>query len=1265
MVGLGRRRQRGWNSKSRLPFASLPLLCLVITTQASATDDPNPYRPRAAHAREQLESSRSTAAAIGPVFELVGLRDRVADDLVASPLASFVDSRGKGVSADPLVTAWATFQLARIEDDHGHQAEAKSLREQLGLVESFWVLGPFEAQSRSALAVPFAPEQQPIKLGSTSTFEGKSQTVVWRRMDDAARSGVLLLESALAPAQEAGALLVAFVNSDKTQSAALRVGSAGPIKIWVNGAVAISNDVHRTARMDQDAALISLKKGQNTLVIKSINLEGSWRMVVRLTTPNGEALKGVSSTLNGTGTVTLAQGAASTKAKPVRQLGVELEAAWKRALFKKRIGEARVLANALARLWAYASPFDKDEKPVERVLTETLAVAEDFSLRRLLGETATQENDRRAALKASLSMTKDASELCLILSDLSELAQSARRPLEAIGLRRKAQDGPIECWPAQVAEAEESRVAGLPALAKSQMDRLPPGIASLPAVVKQRGRILQALGHVEQARAEVAALEITRHSDADVMDSAMATARAALDGKALVALTERMARQRPDLLFLVLDHAKALEGQGQTDSAIATLQTTLVRVPGAAEIHEAKGRLLARLGRVAEAAKALEQSLQLRPQNPGLRKYMEALNKEASGSNAEEVAADLARKYSIDPWDLAKRALVKPLPPQSPDAFTVLLDRKVVHVHDNGLSEMFAQRLVHVLTEPGARDNESFYIRYTPGAQEVEVRQARVFRKNPSGILETSSATGRDDRDLSEPWYALYYDNRAEVVTFEGLRPGDVVEIQYTVADVSNRNELAGYFGDFQFVAETVPTNLWQYTLVGPKQKRFFFHTPQLAGFSQKQTDVGSEVQYTFEAKDVPKMVPEPSMPGWAEVAPYFHVSTYESWEQVGRWYWDLVAEQLVPDAEVTRRALEVVKGKTTLEEKVKAIHKTVIQSTRYVGLEFGIHGYKPYRVSQILSRRFGDCKDKASLMVAMLKVVGIDAQMVLLRTRRGGQVNTLPASLAIFDHAIAYVPALDLYLDGTAEFSGMHELPNQDQATVALRVWHGGSLFVHTPVLPSTTNKAIRVWNAQVKEDGSAVIDESVSVIGQAAPEWRQHYQTAGERVEKYGKVWNARFPGSGVTELTIAGVDDPNLPVTVAAKVTVPTLAEAKGNHLVLPLSSKPPEYLRSYARLSKRKTDLLLAYPWQHEETLTFRMPAGYHPLRLPEPASLTTSFGTFDFRAQMAPDAGSVVVTTRLDMKLHRFSPTDYPEFRNFLGAVEATLRGRIEIERGER
>ena len=89
-------------------------------------------------------------------------------------------------------------------------------------------------------------------------------------------------------------------------------------------------------------------------------------------------------------------------------------------------------------------------------------------------------------------------------------------------------------------------------------------------------------------------------------------------------------------------------------------------------------------------------------------------------------------------------------------------------------------------------------------------------------------------------------------------------------------------------------------------------------------------------------------------------------------------------------------------------------------------------------ARGFGDCKDKATLIVTMLKELGINATIVILRTGMKGDFETEPASLAPFDHAIAYVPSMDLYLDGTAEFTGSTELPAMDRGSLAIQVNEG-----------------------------------------------------------------------------------------------------------------------------------------------------------------------------------------------------------------------------------
>src|ERR1043165_5221994 len=94
-------------------------------------------------------------------------------------------------------------------------------------------------------------------------------------------------------------------------------------------------------------------------------------------------------------------------------------------------------------------------------------------------------------------------------------------------------------------------------------------------------------------------------------------------------------------------------------------------------------------------------------------------------------------------------------------------------------------------------------------------------------------------------------------------------------------------------------------------------------------------------------------------------------------------------------RVKQLLEGTQTVDEKIRAIYDFVVTDIRYVAWEFGVHGYKPYRASAIFERRFGDCKDKALVMNAMLKEAGIDGYPVLIK---------LEEPRSDEDHALALV---------------------------------------------------------------------------------------------------------------------------------------------------------------------------------------------------------------------------------------------------------------------
>jgi transglutaminase-like putative cysteine protease len=557
--------------------------------------------------------------------------------------------------------------------------------------------------------------------------------------------------------------------------------------------------------------------------------------------------------------------------------------------------------------------------------------------------------------------------------------------------------------------------------------------------------------------------------------------------------------------------------------------------------------------------------------------------------------------------------------------------------------------MVEILDDRGAREQGTVDISFTPDRQSVDVRGARVYK--PDG--EVVEALSMGEQDVSEPWYGLYYDVKAQVIRFAALEPGDVIEVQYIVSDVGRRNLFAEYFGELHFFQEELPRLESRYVLIAPRDKKLYFNQPKLV--TRKDEQAGEDTIYTFVARDLPKIDSEPGMPGFSELAAYVHVSTYQAWDEVASWYQGLIKGQVEGSPQIRAAVKEATKGITDERAKIRALYDYVVGKTRYVGLEFGIHGFQPYRTQQVFARKFGDCKDKASLLTVMLKEAGIPSTMVLARTRTGGDIDAKPASLAPFDHAIVYVPKYDWYLDGTAEFSGADELPASDQDIPVLLV--NEKKLVRTPVLPPAKNNVVTEWHVALDAAGAAKVDERLRISGEAAHDWRSHYQSPGERADKYGRAWNDKYPGARLDKLEMA-LDDREKPVEVRASVEVPHWARPEGGALVMSILGREADMLRSYARLSARKHDLILGYPWHQEDRITLELPPGWKVKELPAPRTLETPLGRFTLEAQ---DRGGVVtVISTLEVRRHRIAPADYPGFRELCRSVDELVAQELTI-----
>jgi len=541
-------------------------------------------------------------------------------------------------------------------------------------------------------------------------------------------------------------------------------------------------------------------------------------------------------------------------------------------------------------------------------------------------------------------------------------------------------------------------------------------------------------------------------------------------------------------------------------------------------------------------------------------------------------------------------------------------------------------------------------IQYSPQSQQLSVLRARLY--HPDGRVAEADDLG--DASLADASVSTYYDLRVRQYRFRDLRSGDAIELEYTISPLSSTNPYGKYFAELIAFGAGVPCDFQRYVLRSPRDIHLSSSEHLLGRATHRQQ--GSEDVYVWEKQQIPALVREPRSPAWSEQGAYVHVSNFASWQTLGKWYADLIRPQFTLNAQLEALVSDIVAQHPNRLDRVAAIDELVLKSTRYVALEFGVYGFKPYAVTETFTRRFGDCKDKASLMVALLRAAGITADIALVRTQRLGNIAAQPASASVFDHAIVYVPEFDLWLDGTAEFSRLRELPVEDQGVMALVVERDGNAILRrTPASSASDNYSRRTINARVEADGTIQFSGASYVRGEDAPELRRQLEPGD------GKLGYVRDRLAQV--LPAVELHDVELPLSSAEAVALSFNGELSSFHgrriASLPSSWMERNYVASLASKTTRTQDLLIEAPWTTTEEIHIHLPEGARLTGVPSGQSFSSEFGQATIEYQV--DGLEISVLSTVQFKATRIPATRYSAFRDFAAALDEAFHRDLEVE----
>lgn len=1144
----------------------------------------------------------------------------------------------------PAPRAYAGLLHAYARRRLGDVAEAHRIIQSLGFVATWAVAGPFDNEGKAGFDTRFGPEAEANHAFDFSEpWPGKERPVRYRLAPPIASNGWLDVGAMVRPQENVCAYATTLVRArskdgkaSERKAISLRAGAGGAIKVFFNGREVIRDAHYRSLDADRFAANVTLERGWNRVLVKVCGAEAGPLFSLRVADPQG----GPDASLETAAEPALSKDDAGTRNPAPTSTKQGPTMGGPVAAFEAAGAAA---SEAYARYLVATAGDDPAEHRARELAVKAAERSPSVLNLLLASELAENRNQRGQWIEKAEARVTASTPLRSRIKVMLARAAFARGGMnwrECIPLYEKVLAVDPDNIPALLARVELYGEAGLRETAIKELEKALSEQPRSVSILRTLAAELRDAGRTREANELMDRYAQLRFDDTSFVRSQLELALAQRNAAEVKRWIARLTSLEMDEVTTYQTQARTYLALGDRASAVTAYRKALDLAPEDTDTIRALSDELGLQGKRDEQAQMLRRILELKPQAKDVREYLAQLVPQTGRQD---------ETYAVP----AKTFLADRDAPAAGQAQRKLVDLQVTTVFPNGLSSRFHQVVIQPLTDAAAAEAREYAFGYEGDTETVQLRGARVHRKN--GQVEEAVETGEAPSD--NPGMVMYSSGRVYYVHFPRLYPGDVLEILYRIEDVAERNAFADYFGEVNYMQGADAINHAEYVLVTPKSRTLHFNQPKVPGLTRTVEEKGSDRIYRFVAKNVPGIVREPLEPPMSEQLGYVHVSTYKSWDEMGRWYWGLVKDQFATDDEVKRRAAEATKGLTDERAKVRAIYDYVVQKTRYVALEFGIHGFKPYRCAQIFARGFGDCKDKATLIVSMLREVGIFATIVIVRTNMRGDFGTEPASLAPFDHAIAYVPSLNLYLDGTAENTGSMELPAMDRGALALLVNEGKPQLVRMPEPPASESVTAQEYEVALNTDGSAAIHYNLRVTGVHASRYRQRYQGDSTRSARLAEDVAGTLPGFETGAIQTNKLDDIEVPVELSAKGKVRSFARIDGNQKSFAVT--PKDFMvKQFAPLSTRKRDIKLLAKTTDDDTWTFTLPAGHKLVDAPKSASGKTPFG--EYSVVVEQKGNTLRVKTHIAMETSRITPAEYPAFRAFCESVDKALNQRVTV-----
>ncbi len=629
---------------------------------------------------------------------------------------------------------------------------------------------------------------------------------------------------------------------------------------------------------------------------------------------------------------------------------------------------------------------------------------------------------------------------------------------------------------------------------------------------------------------------------------------------------------------------------------------------------------------------------------------------------------------SVPDWVRTAAQQTMPEMPVSTKA-VVLLEETTYTVDSKGQAVEHVRKVVKILRPQGR--NYGYPVVYFD--KDSKILSMHVWSIDATGHEYAMKDSEISDFGIPGGSGELYNDERARVADPPGRDPGGIVAYEY---ERRERPYLAETNWVFQ---EEIPHLTQSFTLVLPQGFTYnttWAHHPKLEAADLENHHYRWDMnnQPGIDLDRVP-MSPSPSSLAARMTVHYsgpgLAVPQEGTWKGIGEWYDGLSHDRTVATPEIAAKAAELTSGKKDFYDKAEAIGEFVQHDIRYVAVEIGVGGFQPHSAADIYKGRYGDCKDKATLLSAMLSSVGIHGALLMVDTQRG--VIDPDAPSVIGNHMIEAIEIPQAYespklrsvviaktgkryliFDPTWELTPFGQLESNLQASYGVLLENHDSQVIQLPVLSPELNTVTRSARFQLSADGGLKGSVTDKRFGDLAEDRRKIFQrnTEKQQQEFMDRVAGQDLAAPSLTDLKVENVQSLNKDLTTTYLLSADHYASTTGPLLMvrprvlgtvwLPVDHKP------------RKVDIDLEQTMQDTDDFEIQLPTGYIVDELPDPVKVDYGFASYESSTEV--HGQSLHYKRVYTLRQVTLPAAKYPDLQRLAGVIGADEEGRAILKR---